>query len=106
MSNDDRDIMEMTDIAEKMRYRSQWMGTDAIVSALLSNGADEVDALRALVARQRAWIDGVAAQESTVSQYYDAIGRRHFTRLGETAEQIGYTCQPLITRPAPFESAP
>ena len=95
MSNDDRDIMEMTDIAEKMRYRSQWMGTDAIVSALLSNGADEVDALRALVARQRAWIDGVMARNPAGYWHYDLPG-------GFTKHDI-LGSVPLITRPTPFE---
>ncbi len=62
----------------------------------------EIAALRAANARLQAWHDAVMGQESTVSQYYDAIGRRHFTRLGETFEQIGYQCQPLIIRPQPL----
>ncbi len=63
---------------------------------------EELDRLRAANARLQAWHDAVVGQESTVSQYYDAIGRRHFTRLGETFEQIGYQCQPLIIRPQPL----
>ncbi|MDQ5959383.1 MAG: hypothetical protein QG592_462 [Pseudomonadota bacterium] len=88
----------MSDITERLRnlvYLEQ--DAEAVMEA-----ADEIDRLRAANARLQAWHDAVVGQESTVSQYYDAIGRRHFTRLGETFEQIGYQCQPLIIRPQPL----
>jgi len=69
---------------------------------LLDISQECVRELRAANARLQAWHDAVMGQESTVSQYYDAIGRRHFTRLGEMFEQIGYQCQPLIIRPQPL----
>lgn len=60
--------------------------------------ADEIERLRATVARQRAWIDGVMAQEP---KFY--WNERDDTFAYADDAGIMALCTPLFTRPAPFE---